>query len=189
MCIDTWRCVKPPAVGRGSAYDDDARAIHPLHLLAMRNPGLCILLIHHTRKMVADDPFATISGTYGLTGVADTLLVLARHGEGHKLCVQGRDLDNAEKALQRDCQTGGWRMTGEAQQFAKTLQRQQVLDVLAQADCAVLRTGQIASAIGKNPDTTNRLLTSLMSEGKVKKEGYGEWSLENSHSNHSNCSK
>lgn len=187
--IDTWRTVKPEPTGRGSAYDDDSRAIEPLHALTKAYSGLGVGLIHHTRKMEADDAFATISGTYGLTGVADTLMVLARHGDGHKLCVRGRDIEDAEKALQRDRHTGGWRMTGDAREIAKTSERQQVLDMLAEADGEVLRTSQIARAIRKKDDTTNRLLKGLLAEGKVKKEGYGKWSLSDPHSNQSNRSK
>ena len=40
--------------------------------------GACVLIIHHTRKMGSDDPLETVSGTYGLTGAVDTVMVLKR---------------------------------------------------------------------------------------------------------------
>lgn len=40
--------------------------------------GVAIVLVHHVRKMDADDPLDTVSGTTGLTGAADTVLVLNR---------------------------------------------------------------------------------------------------------------
>lgn len=185
IVIDTWRCVKPEPTGKGSAYDEDARAIEPLHAMTKRLPGLAISLIHHTRKMEADDAFATISGTYGLTGVADTLMVLARHGEGHKLCVRGRDIEDAEKALQRDRHTGAWRMTGDAREIAKTSERQELLDELREAGKPLSPT-QLAAATGKKRDNIQHLLKRLLGEGKVKKEGYGKWTLSDPcHSVHS----
>jgi hypothetical protein len=187
--IDTWRCVKPEGNGKGSAYDEDVRAIQPLHTLTKRYPGLCVGLIHHTRKAEADDIFATVSGTYGLTGVADTLLVLAKHGEGHKLCVRGRDIEDAEKSLKRNQITGAWTISGDARELAKTSERQQILDLLVEAEGEVLRTSQIAKAIGKKDDTTTRLLKGLLVEGLVEKAGFGKWRAQSAHSNQSNHSK
>ena len=179
VIIDTWRAVKPEAAGRGSAYDEDAAGIAPLHELTKAHPGLCLLIVHHTRKLSDEDSFATISGTYGLTGVADSLLVLARHGDGHKLCIRGRDIEDAEKALVRDKLTGGWRMTGDARELAKTNERQEILDVLAEAGDEVLRTSQIATEIGKKPDATSYLLKKLHEEGLVKRIATGKWQLPN----------
>lgn len=189
IVIDTWRCVKPEATGRGSAYDEDARAIQPLHEMTKAHPGLCILIVHHTRKMESDDTFATISGTYGLTGVADTLLVLARHGEGHKLCIRGRDIEDAEKALQRDRLTGGWKMTGDARELAKTSERQEIVDLLdeAAADDKPLSLAQIASALGKPKSTLGTLLKRLEGEGLVEKAGYGKYRRADPHRKRRNC--
>lgn len=42
------------------------------------NKGVCLLLVHHTRKQAADDCFETISGTNGLLGAADGAFVLQK---------------------------------------------------------------------------------------------------------------
>jgi len=47
------------------------------------------------RKMEADDPFDTISGTLGQIGCADTGLILARGSQGTSLYVRGRDFHGA----------------------------------------------------------------------------------------------
>lgn len=177
IILDTWRTVKPEASGRGSAYDEDASGIAPIHELTKAHPGLCVLIIHHTRKMESDDAFATVSGTYGLTGVADTLLVLARHGDGHKLCIRGREVEDAEKALQRDRHTGGWKLNGDAREIAKTTERQQILDVLAEAEGEALRTSQLAKATGMSESNASHRLKKLIDEGLVERAGYGKWRL------------
>jgi hypothetical protein len=69
-------------------------AIGPLRRLAHER-GVPIILVHHTRKMDADDIFDTVSGSHGLTGAADTILVLQRQGSGVTLHAVGRDIDQS----------------------------------------------------------------------------------------------
>ncbi len=187
IVLDTWAHIKPASTGRGSAYDDDAAGLRPLHHFAKRNPGLAVVVIHHTRKLDAEDPFDTISGTHGLTGMADTLLVMARHGGTAKLCGQGRDIDGYEVAIERDKLTGGWRILGDAGERAKTTERQAILDLLQEAEGETLTTAQIASATGKRKDNVSHLLKRLFGEGLVEKAGFGKWRYL-PHSNHSNRS-
>lgn len=184
IIIDVLRCIKPASTGRMTGYDEDAGTLNDLQRLAASRPGLAVLVIHHTRKMEADDPFDTISGTLGLTGVADTLMVLAKHGDVAKLSAQGRDLDGFEKAMTRNPMTGGWRISGDARELAKTGERQAILDVLIEADGEALTTATIASATGKAKDTTSHLLKRLKDEGMVESPKYGRWRL----APRSNCS-
>jgi DNA-binding transcriptional ArsR family regulator len=175
VVLDTWRAVKPPA-GRGPSYDEDATAAAPLLEFAKRRPGLAIVVVHHVRKTEADDVFDTISGTHGLTGIFDTLMVLARHGTGAKLAAQGRDLDGYEKALERDRRTGGWIVNGEVIPLAKTGERQELLDLLAKAE-GPLSLSEIAEAVGKKSDAVRHLLKPLVEEGSILQPSHGRYSL------------
>lgn len=38
--------------------------------------GICLMVVHHTRKQKADDAFDMISGTNGLMGAADGAFLL-----------------------------------------------------------------------------------------------------------------
>jgi hypothetical protein len=114
-----------------------------------RRPGLAIVVVHHVRKAEAVDVFDTISGTYCLTGVFDTLMVRTRRDEGAKLAAQGRDLDGYEKALERDSRTGGWIVKREVVPLAKTGERQELLNLLAKAE-GPLVLAEIAEAVGKS---------------------------------------
>jgi DNA-binding transcriptional ArsR family regulator len=173
--IDTLARVRPEATGRGSAYEEDARALAGLHDLSRRWPGVAIVIVHHVRKAESEDVFADISGTYGLTGIADTLLILGPHGNGARLSGQGRDVDGFEKALTRDGFTGGWRLDGDARALAKTLERQAVLDVLDEAEGEVLTASRIGAAVGKKPATLSHLLKRLAEDGLIEKAGYGKY--------------
>ncbi len=177
IVLDTLARIKPESNGKSTLYDEDARGLTPLHELARDNPGVAFVVIHHTRKLEADDPFDTISGSTGLTGICDTLMVLARHGEGAKLSGQGRDIEGFEKALTRNALTGSWRITGDAKQLAKTGERQALLDVLADADGEALRTSTIAKGAGVSETSASHRLKSLLKEGLIAKAGYGKWKL------------
>ncbi len=176
IILDTWRAIKPQASGRGSAYDEDANAAAPLLEFTKRRSGLAVIVVHHVRKMDADDIFDTISGTHGLTGIFDTQMVLARHGGSVKLAAQGRDLEGYEKILERDRRTGGWKVMGDAVAIAKTGERQELLDLLAESD-APLSLAALAKAVGKKPDTTRHLLKALIEEALVHQPGHGLYSL------------
>ena len=82
-------------------YANDYQDLSSLKALADRY-RVAILAIHHIRKMQDDDPFNRISGTTGISGVADTNLVLLKQGrsgvEATLHCV-GRDVEYRELHL------------------------------------------------------------------------------------------
>ena len=87
-----------------SSYGTDYAELIALKQLAYRL-GICILLIHHTRKCKDNDPFNLISGSTGISGSADGSYVLieTRRGSGRATlhCV-GRDFENAELKMHFD---------------------------------------------------------------------------------------
>jgi hypothetical protein len=82
IVVDTFAKVRPANPPKGkSQYDVDYDAVSKLRKFAIKR-GIAVVLIHHERKMGADDPFDTFSGTHGLTGAADTLLMFKRAASG-----------------------------------------------------------------------------------------------------------
>jgi hypothetical protein len=71
-------------------------------------------VVHHDRKAEADDPFDTVSGSLGLTGAADTILILKRQTGGVTLYARGRDIEERETALHFEKTTCRWSILGEA---------------------------------------------------------------------------
>lgn len=65
--------------------------------------------------MEADDPFDMVSGTNGLTGAADTILVLRRQAGNVTLYARGRDIEEQETACRFDKVTCRWTLLGDAQ--------------------------------------------------------------------------
>jgi len=92
VIIDTLAMVRMPNRKDQSTYDADYAAVKELRKLA-NEAGIAIVLVHHLRKADADDAFDTVSGTLGLTGAPDTILVLKRDTAGNVILHgRGRDL-------------------------------------------------------------------------------------------------
>ena len=81
-----------------NSYEADYEAIRLLRDLA-NETRVAIIVVHHLRKLEAGDPFDTISGTYGLTGAADTMMIITATAQGTILHGRGRDIEGYEKAI------------------------------------------------------------------------------------------
>lgn len=64
--------------------------------------GIAIILVHHNRKAHDSNPNNLISGTNGIAGCADGLLVFIRNGENAKLHISGRGAPSLELNLKRE---------------------------------------------------------------------------------------
>lgn len=64
--------------------------------------GIAIILVHHNRKAHDSNPNNLISGTNGIAGCADGLLVFTRSGENAKLHISGRGAPSLELNLKRE---------------------------------------------------------------------------------------
>jgi AAA domain len=113
VIIDTLAKVRDPKGHDQTGYEADYAAVGELKALADRY-GVATVLVHHQRKMEAEDPLDTVSGTTGLTGAVDTVLVLHRGGQGVTLYGRGRDIEEIEKAVSFDRQLrpGSVRLAG-----------------------------------------------------------------------------
>ena len=92
IIIDTLLMITPPM--SDSPYANDYNNIVALKKFADKYE-IAIVLIHHTRKLKAKDPFDEILGTSGLNGAADTMMILTREGRSESrgtLRYTGRDI-------------------------------------------------------------------------------------------------
>lgn len=73
---------------------------------------IAVLVIHHTRKGKDDsDPFAQISGSFGLLGAVDSAMVIdkpKRNDTRANLLITGRDVDRQELVLDFDADKSRW---------------------------------------------------------------------------------
>ncbi|MEU9839720.1 AAA family ATPase [Actinomadura sp. NPDC048032] len=101
VVLDTLGKVMPQAMQGESSYQRDYRVGGDLKKVADDNPGLALIVIHHDRKAASEDFVDSVSGTNGLAGSADTIMVLARKRKATNavLHVTGRDVPEEEYAL------------------------------------------------------------------------------------------
>ena len=111
IIIDTLQKVREVG-GDNYSYANDYQIITRLKALADRY-GICLLLVHHTRKQQSDDKFDMISGTNGLLGAADGAFLLTkekRTGNAACLDVSGRDQPDQRLHLFRNEETLAWEL-------------------------------------------------------------------------------
>lgn len=117
VVIDTLQKVRPSQKTGANAYEADYNIMTPLHTWAKKN-HIALVIVHHLRKtgnFDTGDPFERISGSAGLTGAADTSIVLVRerNSEDARLMTTGRDVESADLALHFESSHCQWRMVGK----------------------------------------------------------------------------
>src|SRR5262249_12439745 len=135
IVIDVLAMVRPQQKQRDQTnYEPDYASVLQLRELAHRY-GIAIVAIAHLRKSDSDDAFDTVSGTLGLTGAPDTVLVLKRDASSGAIILhgRGRDLVEIEKAMAFDAQSCLWRITGDASTVHMTKERATVLQAIDDA--------------------------------------------------------
>ena len=103
IIIDTLQKIRELG-GEAYSYADDYQIVGRLKQFADKQ-GVCLLVVHHTRKTPAGDKFEMISGTTGLLGCADGAFVLQKEKRTDNtaiLDVVGRDQPDQKIYLVRD---------------------------------------------------------------------------------------
>ena len=103
IIIDTLQKIRE-AGGDAYSYANDYEIIGRMKQFADQK-GVCVLLVHHTRKQLAGDKFEMISGTNGLLGCADGAFLLQKEKRtdlSATLDIVGRDQPDQRLHLIRD---------------------------------------------------------------------------------------
>ncbi len=109
IIIDTLQKVRESG-GDNYSYANDYEIITRLKYFT-DSYGICLLLVHHTRKQRSEDNFDMISGTNGLLGAADGAFLLhkeKRVGNSAVLEISGRDQQDQKLYLVRNPETLCW---------------------------------------------------------------------------------
>ena len=130
--------------------------------------NICLLVVHHTRKTDADDPFDTVSGQTATASLADAMLVLkrARCSQNAELHITGRDIEESRKALRFDTDTMKWEVLGEADQVWKSQERQDIIDLLRKATTS-MHPADIADALNKSHSAVRKTLSRMVRANQI----------------------
>ena len=111
IIIDTLQKIREVSTDAYS-YANDYDIIGRMKQFAGKN-GVCVLLVHHTRKQQAGDKFEMISGTTGLLGCADGAFLLQKEKRtdlSATLEIVGRDQPDQKLHLTRDAEKLIWQL-------------------------------------------------------------------------------
>jgi AAA domain len=101
LVIDTLSHLRGDRGHTEGVYDADVRFMTLIRTLVPDNPDTTFWGLAHIRKQAADDGLQAVSGTYGITGGADSVITMTgnRHAPGRALEVINRDDAGGEYAL------------------------------------------------------------------------------------------
>jgi len=180
VIIDTYARIKGKKSNNTDIYLEDYNELVKIKEVAdSHNIGL--LLIHHTRKEESEDIFDKVLGSTGITAAADTLIVLEKNKNVVNLHVRGRDVEEAELALEFDSKTLSWMLVGDAREYSLTGERKVIVDLLRDKGCS-MKLKDIADAIGKKSDNVRHLLEKSMEvmDGVIFQPKRGEYAIKTS---------
>jgi len=120
IIIDVLQKVRPPETKNGNIYAADYSTVNAIKTIADER-DIAILVIHHTRKMKdAEDPYNMISGTTGLMGAADTIILIQKKTRDSKeaiLSITGRDVESCDYEITFDAEKSfKWQYVGTAEE-------------------------------------------------------------------------
>jgi RecA-family ATPase len=173
VIIDVFLKVRPPRKKGEDPYSADYDAVTPLQRYASEH-RLAIVLVTHTRKMLADDPLESVSGTNGVTGAADAVLVLNRDAKGTTLYGRGRDIEEIETAMKFD--GGRWAILGDADEVRKSNERRKIVSSLKESG-EELGPKAIAEATGMKADNVRKLLRKMVTSGEIVQPRVGFYTV------------
>jgi AAA domain/IclR helix-turn-helix domain len=176
VIIDTLAMVRSAKKKDESSYDADYNAVLELRSLA-NEFGVAIIVVHHLRKADADDAFDTVSGTLGLTGAPDSIVILKYDSAGTiVLHGRGRDLAEIEMAMSFNHAACTWQVAGDARDLRRSTERAKVLDAIKEAG-EPIGPNTIASMVGMKAGSVRMLLQKLAKEGVIERVGYGKYQV------------
>lgn len=167
VIIDTLQKIRPVATGKRNLYQAEYDDFSALQKLAI-SQGVIIVGVHHTRKRStkgeASNPMDEISGSTGIQGVADTIIVCTRDGNKGKMYVTGREVNEAAYPMTFDRIEMRWNLSTPEDQD---------LDIgpMLLTDWfkthAVITAREAAEMFGVNLRTAQRKLKALVNEDKL----------------------
>ena len=181
VIIDVLERFRPPTPRGVSVYQYDYRTIASIREVAERH-DVAIVLIHHTNKLQdAPDVFNRISGTQGLTGAVDTMMLLERKDRMQPeatLSIDGREVEAQELTLKYDPDTGEWELLGDANLYSTTEECRQIISyLLGQPEPKSPK--DVAEALGKNHSTTRNNMRNMAGHRQLVLVSRGKYAVPN----------
>ena len=120
IAIDTFQLIRTPTPE--VSYGGDYAELRILKELA-DELGICLLLVHHLRKMNDRDPVNKLSGSTGISGAVDAIFVLDKNERIERFATfyaSGRDIRDRKIQLEHDTDTCVWTLIADSLTMPET---------------------------------------------------------------------
>lgn len=176
IIIDTLAAIKGQRSKLEEPYAHDYRTMKLLQTLG-KEKKISIVVVHHLRKATSDDVFDTISGTMGLSGAADTLVLLTRTKTDElRFCTRGRDVEPEDKIIDFDSDLGEWNVVGDYEEESSvTAGAKDLILGHIMASATSMTPADIVKKTGLGASTVRGTLKRMLDAGKIKKTKYGTY--------------
>jgi len=121
IAIDTFQLIRTPTPD--VSYGGDYSELRVLKELA-DELGICLLLVHHLRKMNDKDPVNKLLGSTGISGAVDAIFVLDKNERIERLATfyaSGRDIRDRKIQLELDKDTCIWTLIADSLTMPETM--------------------------------------------------------------------
>jgi RecA-family ATPase len=184
VILDTLGKARPPRPAGADLYAWDYSIGTQLKDTIDSTPGATLVVVHHSRKAESSDFVDSVSGSQGIAGSADFVLVLSRkrHDNEAVLSVTGRDIAEGEYALRVD--KGIWQIDGtDLSSASEAAERRHLSDTRSDRSMEIVSVvaaspspvspAEVSEKLGIHNDTVGRYLRRLVESGHLKREKRG----------------
>jgi RecA-family ATPase len=164
VVIDVLKMWRAKTNTRDGIYNVDYESVAELIALSKKH-NVSIVIVHHNNKQVKpEDPFDNISGSTGLLGAVDAIIVMQRE-RGKDVAsywITGKDIEATSRhAMVWKPETLSWVLEGDAEKYFESEERLEIEELL-EAEKGLWGPKEIAEALGKKPATIRWLMTKMI---------------------------
>jgi hypothetical protein len=174
VVVDVFARLRPTQTS-SAVYQADYDSVAKFKAIADQHQ-VAMVLVHHTRKLEADDFVDAVSGTAGLGGAADAVLVLRRvRGKlDAVLHATGRDIQEDTYPLEFDADIGTWKLLeGPVDQYTLADTRLKILDHIKANQGATPK--QIAQALHLDHELAKKTARRMVEDRQLTSDGQGHY--------------
>jgi phage/plasmid primase-like uncharacterized protein len=184
IIIDPFQKIRGTNDRKSDAYQADYKDMSALKDLADEFE-ISILLIHHLKKdkNLSEACLSSLNGSMGLSGAADSILLLTKENDTYSLKITGKDIEERTLVLTLDQESFIFSVAAEEQTMNKGLQ-DEILEILKNKG-EPCQSKEIADRLGKNDAngqaSVRNQIAKLKNKGLIRCVGRGFYSLSASH--------
>lgn len=178
VAIDTFQMIRTPTAD--VSYGNDYTELQPLRALA-EELKICLLLVHHLRKMGDKDPINKLSGSTGIAGAVDAIYVLEKNERienSATLYASGRDIRDRKMKLEMEPTTCTWQLLSDSLTMPESMLPDEMAALVTLMKATLLFNGSntdLASALSATlgREITAKGMKQMMNRWRFQMEALG----------------